>query len=110
MQRLLCALAGFGLLVGCARPQAAGPKWPEPSTTADDGGESIEPHGSATYAAAVEKSADAEPEKPAAASTASTTAAAAAPAEDKLTPVPASTQPAPDDVFTSEEIIIEIED
>lgn len=106
MHRLLCAFAGFGLLVGCGRPQAAGPKWPEPSTTADDGGESIEPQASATYAAAIEKSADAEPEP----MPASSTSTAAAPAEDKLTPLPASTQPVPDDVFTTEDIIIEIDD
>jgi hypothetical protein len=95
-------------LVGCGHAKATGPSWPEPSTTADDGGESIAPHPSAAYAAAVESSNDAADAKPAAeATTASTT-----PAANDDTPVatPAVSQPIVEDVFMSEEIIIEIED
>ncbi len=107
MHRLLFALAALGL-VGCSHSHATGPKWPEPSATSDDGGESIEPHPSATFAAAVESSADAEETVPVAA--AASTAASAMPSE--ATPASASV-PTPstgEDVFTTEDIIIEIDE
>ncbi len=96
-------------LVGCGHPKASGPKWPEPSTTAEDGGESSEPKPSATYAAAVEKSTDDNGDKPAA-SASPGAAAAASPGDDKPAPTATPSQPATDDVIMTEEIIIEIED
>jgi hypothetical protein len=91
----------------CGHGKASGPKWPEPSTTAEDGGESIAPRPSATFAAAVEKSADASEDKPVAETTSSSPAAS----EDKpATSSPTVSQPTLDDVFMSEEIIIEIDD
>jgi len=104
MRRVVLAIA----LVACGHPKASGPKWPEPSTTADDGGESIEPQPSATYAAAIEKSAD-DGDKPAAAATSVVLPAN----DDKDKPpagtVPAATQPTVEDVLMGEEIIIEID-
>jgi len=95
------------LLAACGHSKASGPKWPEPSTTADDGGESLEPRPSSTYAAAIEKSADADEAKPAAATTSTTTTPTA---DDKPATTPATTTAPSDDVFMSEEIIIEIDD
>ncbi|HEY5920183.1 MAG TPA: hypothetical protein VIV11_00875 [Kofleriaceae bacterium] len=103
MRRLLLVL----VVAACGAPKATGPKWPEPSKTADDGGESIEPHPSATYAAAIEKSADTD-EKPAEATVA--TPAAAASDDKPATATPSISQPVIDEVITTEEIIIEIED
>jgi hypothetical protein len=103
MRRLLLVVA----LVGCGHSKASGPAWPEPSKTADDGGESIAPQPSATYAAVVEKSADVEEAKPATTEAAKPVAAT----EDKpATTAPATTTPATDEVITTEEIIIEIDD
>ena len=95
-------------LAACGPAKARGPAWPAPSTTAEDGGESVAPRPSATYAAAIERSADNE-DKPAA-ETASA-AAADKPAEDKPATTPAISQPTTiEDVFMSEDIIIEIEE
>ena len=94
-------------LFGCGHPRTSGPKWPEPSKTADDGGESVAPAPSATYAAAIEKSAEASDDKPAAA-TSSTPSAK--PDDDKPATAPAESKPTVEDVFMSEEIIIEIDD
>jgi hypothetical protein len=63
MRRLLFIVA-VTAFAGCGNAKAAGPKWPAPSTTAEDGGESLEPKPTATYAAALEKSAEAEEKKP----------------------------------------------
>jgi hypothetical protein len=103
MRRLLLALA----LMSCGNAKASGPKWPEPSKTAEDGGESIEPRPSATYAVVAEKAAEPEEAKPAAA----TAEAKAAPAasDGKPATTPTTTAPA-EEVITTEEIIIEIDD
>ena len=95
------------LLAACGHSKASGPKWPEPSTTAEDGGESLDPRPSSTYAAAIEKSPDADDDKPAAATTTTTTTTTT---DDKPASTPATTQTPSDDVFMSEEIIIEIDD
>ena len=92
----------------CHGAKQAGPAWPAPSTTADDGGESIAPR-DRTVAAAVEKSADDDDDKDAkpAADAAKPTAAS----EDKpATPAATPTAPAVDDVIITDDIIIEIED
>ena len=94
-------------LAACSHSKASGPQWPEPSKTAEDGGESIAPRPSAQYAAAIEKSADEGDDKPAATPTATPSAS---PGDDKPAATPATTQPTNDDVFMSEEIIIEIDD
>jgi hypothetical protein len=95
-------------LAACGHPKPTGPKWPEPSATAEDGGESISPRPSATYAAAIEKSSDDADNKPVGSPTA--TPASSSPGDDKPAATPAATTPANDDVFMSEEIIIEIDD
>ncbi|HEY5945582.1 MAG TPA: hypothetical protein VIV40_08820 [Kofleriaceae bacterium] len=102
MHRLILVAA----LAACSHSKASGPKWPEPSTTAEDGGESIAPRPSTTYAAAIEKSADVEDDKPAAAVPATP---AAATGDDKPAATPAAA-PSTDDVIMTEEIIIEIDD
>jgi hypothetical protein len=103
MRWLLLVIA----IAACGPAKSKGPAWPAASTTAEDGGESIAPRPSATYAAAVERSADVEEDKPA-----ETTSATAAPAsEDKPATTPTMSQPtSAEDVFQAEEIIIEVED
>ena len=103
--RRLALLAVFAL-TACSHAKAKGPAWPEPSKTAEDGGESLAPHETSTVAAALEKSDDATPDaedKPAA------SVPAAAP-EDKPATMSQPTAPANDDVIMSDEIIIEIDD
>ena len=105
MRRLLLLVLA---VAACGAPKATGPKWPEPSKTVEDGGESIEPHPSSTYAAAIEKSADVDEDKPAAAAAATP---AAASTDDKPATVTTPTaQPVIDEVIMTEEIIIEIDD
>jgi hypothetical protein len=104
MRRLLIVC----VLAACGHSSASGPKWPEASVKEEDGGESLEPRPSATYAAAVEKSEDDKDDKPAAASSDETPEAPES--DDKPATTSAPTQPANDDVITTEEIIIEIED
>jgi hypothetical protein len=103
MRRLLLALA----LIGCGNAKASGPKWPEPSTTAEDGGESIAPRPSATYAVVAEKAAETEEAKPTPTATEAKPAAAAT--DDKPAATPTTTAPA-EEVITTEEIVIEIDD
>ncbi len=93
---------------GCHGSKASNPAWPAPSTTADDGGESLAPR-QTSVAAAVEKSADDknddEDDKPAA-----TDAKPAAATDIKeITPEP---QPGvtTDEPIITDELIIEIED
>jgi hypothetical protein len=102
MRRLLFVV----MLSACTHAKTTGPAWPEPSKTADDGGETIAPHETSAVAAAIEKAA--EPEEKAAAAEPDATPAAT-PTEDKPAAAPASA-PANDDVIMSDEIIIEIDD
>ena len=92
---------------GCHQAKPVALAWPTPSTTADDGGESIEP--ATTVASAVEKTDDAAVEAAPAAEIVAKPGAAAAEPEKPATVSP-PTQPASDEVIMSEEIIIEIED
>jgi hypothetical protein len=113
MRRLLVATMAASLaLSACACPQkaASGPAWPAPSTTADDGGESLEPRHT-SVATALEKSAEPEPELEAAPAAADATKSAdpAAAEGDKLPTMTAPTTPS-DEVIFSEEMIIEIEE
>ena len=104
--RRLALLAALSL-AACSHAKAKGPAWPEPSKTADDGGESLAPHEASTATASIEKSDDSTPDaddKPAAVS-----APAAAP-EEKPATMSQPTAPANDDVIMSDEIIIEIDD
>lgn len=104
MRRVLVALV---LLAACGSPAPKGPAWPAPAESDEDGGESLEPRPSAKYAAAVEKSAEPEPEKPASDEPA---AATSKPGTDtpEVTPEPAETSI--DDILMTEEIVIEIDD
>ncbi len=105
---LIVALA-LAFATGCHKASSTGPAWPASSTTAEDGGESIEPRSTAV-AASVEKSedvADEKDEKPAA-DTAEKPAAASEP--EKAPTVSPPTQPKDDEVIMSEEIIIEIDE
>jgi hypothetical protein len=94
------------MLAACSHAKASGPAWPEPSKTADDGGESVEPHETSAVAAAIEKSDEPE-EKPAVEPEKDAPAEAT---DDKPATVSAPTQPSNDDVIMSDEIIIEIDD
>jgi hypothetical protein len=95
-------------IAACGSKPPTGPAWPAPSTTADDGGESLEPRSTAV-ATAIEKSEDEAPEKPADQPeiVAKPGAAAAEPETPATVSPPTSVS---DDVIMSEEIIIEIED
>jgi hypothetical protein len=98
------------ILLGAAACHGAtqsGPAWPAPSTTAEDGGESIAPH-EASVTAAVEKSPDADKDddKPAA----EEVKPAAVDDDTPETPLVAPTAPPDDDPIITDEIIIEIED
>lgn len=103
MRRLVLVL----VLAGCGHSKASGPAWPAPSTTAEDGGESLDPKPSASYAAAVEKSEEPEPakEEPAAEE-------APTPEEDSSAApeTPEAAEPDSDEPVTTEEITIEIDD
>lgn len=113
---LACLVAVWGL-AACAGTKPAGPAWPAPSTTAEDGGESLEPRAN-SVATAVEKSAgsksadstsnDDEPSagddaKPAAGKPDPESADAPADADE-------SEDPIADEVILGDEIVIEIED
>lgn len=106
MRRVLLAVA-LACLAACHHGTAAGPAWPAASTTADDGGESLAPKPSAGYAAAIESAKDETGEKPAAAAA---PAAEGAATEDKPATTPAASQPASEDVFQTEDMIIEIDE
>ena len=97
-------------LAACGAPKASGPAWPAPAETDEDGGESIAPRPSSSVATAIEKSEEPEPDKKKADSEPEKKA------EDKAEDTPAETpaaetQPTGDEeIITSEEIVIEIED
>lgn len=108
----LAAIGVIGALVasaGCGRGQTHGPAWPEPSKTAEDGGESIDPHATATYASAIERSAEPDPveDKP---SAAATEPAADGDGDDDKDDPDASSSSSDEDAVMTDEIIIEIED
>jgi hypothetical protein len=92
---------------GCGGRATTGPAWPAASTTAEDGGESLEPqHTSVT--AALEEADDDEADVEV---TKELTPPASAPAaEIPATTVTAPIQPPSDEVIISDEMIIEIED
>ena len=104
MRRLLLV----AVLVACGSGKSTGPAWPAPSTTAEDGGESLDPRESAKVAAAIEKAEDAQPD--AEPETPDATPAAATGEPDKPAATPEVSQPSNDDIIFSEEIIIEIDD
>jgi hypothetical protein len=95
-------------LVACGSKAPAGPAWPAASTTADDGGESIDPHPTAV-ATSIEASDDKADEKPADQPEIVAKPGTTAAEPDKPATVSPPT-PITDDVIMSEEIIIEIED
>lgn len=110
MRRLLL-LGALGIATACgAGSKAKGPAWPVPSSTAEDGGESLAPR-ETSVATVVEKSADKdaaneEKAKPAAETTAATEPTETKPEEPAATP----SQPIDDDEIISDEIIIEVEE
>lgn len=106
MRRVFVALV---LLAGCGSSPVTGPAWPAPSTTTEDGGESVDPRPSAKYAAAVEKSAEPEPKEKDAAEEPKV-AADDEETEDMPEATPAAAQVPDDEELMTEEIIIEIED
>ena len=91
---------------GCQHAKTAPLAWPSAPTTADDGGESIEPH-STSVATAVETSDD---DEAVVAVVVPDAKPAAAPEADKPATVTPPTQPPDGDVIISEEIIIDIDD
>ena len=94
-------------LAACGPKQASGPAWPAPSTTAEDGGESIAPRETKVAAAPekIETTVDKPATTPAAAAPAGKPGEAAAP-----TTTPAAPPPTVEDLLISEDVIIEIED
>ena len=106
MRRLVFAVA----LAACGHAAPSGPSWPAPSTTADDGGESLDPRSEGSVAATLETADDDEPaaaadDKPAASDTKPATI------DDSAASTTAAPQtPSVDDVLNTEEIIIEIDD
>lgn len=107
MRRVMLLMLAAGI-AACGHGKQSGPAWPTPSTTADDGGESIEPRASSAVAAAIEK-AD-EPEDKDAADPTEEKVETAAPSKDEPGQAPSASQPTQDDVIMTDEIIIEIED
>jgi hypothetical protein len=106
MRRLLFVV----ILGACTSAKPSGPAWPKMAETdpKEDGGESIDPRESNAVAAVIEKS-----EEPAEKKTEgeAATPAAATTATDEKPAVPAAPTTAPtDEVITTEEIIIEIDD
>lgn len=92
---------------GCHGAKQTGPAWPAPSTTADDGGQSIEPRPT-SVATSVEKSADNDDEddKKADAPAAKSAATDEKPASTPTLPSAQPTEP----VMLDDEIIIEVDD
>ena len=103
--RLVAGVIIAALLAACAGRASSAPAWPKLSEKEVDGGESLEPR---TVAAIPEKDDDDEEavvedkpvEKP---------AEATAPAEDKAE-TPETPAAPPDEIITTEEIVIEVED
>jgi len=105
------AIALVSAVAACHGHRVDAPAWPAPSTTADDGGESIAPRRPAVAAAieASEDDADADTDDDALA--AKSDGSPAADANDADAPGTDSTDASPQgDVIMSDEIIIEIED
>lgn len=95
------------ILAGCAG-RVAEPSWPKPFEAADakDGGEAIAPHQAKQNIVAIERADDdAKPQVATA-----PTVAAVTPAIDVGTPAVAPASTTTEEVITSEEIIIEIDE
>jgi hypothetical protein len=107
MRRVVIAIAL--LASACGSRKASGPAWPEPSTTAEDGGESIEPRPTATYAAALEKS-DAKAEEKTTAAASDEKPAASESKTDEKPATSSESSPTLEEILMTEEIIIEIEE
>jgi len=102
-------LAGLlvAMLAACGGGRERGPAWPKLHEPEADGGESLEPR-HASSVAAIEKAEDATPAEAAPASAGAAAASApAAPPDDAAPEVPSTEDP---EVFTTEEIVIEIEE
>lgn len=91
------------LLAACGGSRAGGPAWPQARAAETDGGESLAPR-QPSAVAAIEEAEDATPSP----ATAAVTPATPAAKPDK--PSSPETPAAKDEVLTTEEIIIEIED
>ncbi len=110
MRMLRSSLLAGILLAACGGRPAGGPAWPKAHATEADGGESLAPQ-KASAVAAIEEAEDATPS--AAAGAAPSAPAASTPAvksekSEKPTSPEASTPK--DEILTTEEIIIEIDD
>jgi len=103
MRRILLVLA----VSACTHSAATGPAWPKAHASDDDGGESLAPRDPAkSIAVAAEEPEEAKP--------APTPAPAAAPPPAPVTeggaPAAAPAAAQPEDVITTEEIVIEVGD
>jgi hypothetical protein len=104
---LRSALLGVLVLAACGGVRESGPAWPKPHASETDGGESLAPR-QASSVAAIEEASDATPSAPAPVAPAAAAPAAAPGAKpDRPADAPPPKEP---DVFTTEEIIIEIDD
>lgn len=95
------------VVAACGSKAPAGPAWPASSTTADDGGESLDPRPTAV-AVSLEASADKDVERPA--DQPEIVAKPGAASSEPDAPEISAPTPVSDDIIMSEEIIIEIED
>jgi hypothetical protein len=103
----LASVLALGL-AACGGSPDPGPAWPKPQASETDGGESLEPR-QASSVAAIEKAEDAKPSATEPAPASPTAAPAAAPAATPDAPAPEAPKEL-EDVLTTEEIVIEIED
>jgi len=111
---MLRAAIIVGLLassIGACGARASGPAWPEQTVSEEDGGESLAPRAPDTVAAALEDSEDEAEDK-----SDKSDKDKDKPESDQLAPdaepeTPKGTTPVvPEDVITTEDIVIEIED
>ena len=100
--RILGGVLGGGLVVSaCSTSTTNGPAWPKPHLRDRDGGESLAPHVARAIAAR-----EVEVETP----QASSSPQAAALITEIATPIVVPIVSAPEDVITTEDIVIEIEE
>ena len=97
-------------IAACGHATQTGPAWPAPSTTTEDGGESLEPRPSSTVAAAIEESDEPEEKAADTADVDDKDADTAAPAKDDDSSSTSTSESTSDEPMMTDEIIIEIED
>jgi len=103
MRRILLVLA----VTACTHSAATGPAWPKAHASDDDGGESLAPRDPAKSIAVAAEAPDDDNPAPAAAPAATP---APAPVTEGAAPAAAPAAAQPEDVLTTEEIVIDVGD